>query len=277
MSQPYAEVIGDPIAHSKSPQIHGFWLDHIGMAADYRACHVRRERLADYFADRRQDNAWRGCNITVPHKEWVADLLDDVDDRVRAIGAVNTVYRDPSGRLIGTNTDVDGIAEAVSGTRLVGKDVCMIGAGGAARAACSFLSVSRCAKVTIIARNPQKACEVARATGIDATCVPFEPDSKPLFKTNLLINATQLGMTGQAPMPAFILDELAEMAPDALVFDMVYSPLETALLKAARQRGLRTSDGLTMLVGQAARAFELFFGQPAPRQHDAQLRLRLTK
>lgn len=276
MSLAYAEVIGDPIAHSKSPLIHGFWLEKLGIAADYRRCHVRADELPAYFTARRADPQWRGCNVTIPHKENIADLLDAVDDKVRHIGAANTVYRGEDGSLIGTNTDVDGVAEAVAGIELAGKDVCVIGAGGAARAAFSFLSTRRCACITVLARNPEKAVRVATGCGVFAAGVPFGPNSTAMSEASLLINATQLGMTGQEAMPEFVLAELAELAPDALVFDMVYAPLETALLKAASARGLRTVDGLAMLVGQAAVAFERFFGQPAPRQHDAELRSKLT-
>jgi predicted house-cleaning NTP pyrophosphatase (Maf/HAM1 superfamily) len=121
MTRAYAEVIGDPISHSKSPLIHGFWLEKLGIAADYRACHVPSQDLPAYLASRRADPHWRGCNVTIPHK-------------ALAIGAVNTVVPLPGGGLGGTNTDVDGVADAVGDLRLDGRHAVVIGAGGAARA-----------------------------------------------------------------------------------------------------------------------------------------------
>jgi len=276
MSKPYAEVIGDPIAHSKSPTIHGFWLAKLGIDADYRACHVRPEELAGYFARRREDANWRGCNVTIPHKEKVQPFLDEIDAKARAIGAVNTVYRDERGRLVGTNTDVDGVGEALGDLDLEGQEVCVIGAGGAARAAFAALAQRRCAPVFVIARNPDKARKVIDAFDMFGVTVPFEAGTPAFCEAMLLINATQLGMTGQEPMPGFVLSELSELAEGALVFDMVYAPLETDLLAAARRKGFATADGLVMLIGQAASAFARFFGQTPPRECDAELRGMLT-
>jgi shikimate dehydrogenase len=277
MTRPYAEVIGDPIAHSKSPAIHNFWLGKLGIDAQYRACHIGPEELADYFTRRRGDAQWRGCNVTIPHKEQVADYLDAVDARATMVGAVNTVYRAEDGCLIGANTDIDGVAEAIGDLDLTGQDVCVIGAGGAARAAFTLLAERRCAVMLVLARNPDKAVRVSAQCGSPGTGVTFAAGSTALCEAALLINATQLGMTGQESMPGFILDELTDLAEGALVFDMVYAPLETELLAAARRLGFRTADGLTMLIGQAAVAFEKFYGQPAPRQHDAELRELLTR
>jgi shikimate dehydrogenase len=275
MTRSYAEVIGDPINHSKSPIIHGFWLEKLGIEADYRACHVRPNELADYLARRRADANWRGCNVTIPHKEKVEPLLDWIDDKARAIGAVNTIYR-ANDRLIGTNTDVDGIEEALLDLVLEAREVCVIGSGGAARAAFAVLAKKRCALVRVLARNPNKAVKVADACGVFAVGVPFEAGSTALCDSILLINATQLGMVNQQRMPSFVLSELDELAQGALVFDMVYAPLETDLLIAARRKSIKTADGLVMLVGQAAEAFGCFFGQRPPRECDADLRALLV-
>ncbi len=277
MTRAYAEVIGDPIGHSKSPLIHNFWLSKLGIDAEYRACRVRPEGLADYFERRRDDAAWRGCNVTVPHKESVAALVDEADSRAFSIGAVNTVVRRADDRIAGTNTDVDGIADAVAGLELGGRHAVVIGAGGAARAAFAFLAERGCASVRVLARNPDRAIRAASASGLAIDVHSFNAaDSGALAGASMLINATQLGMIGQEPMPQSVLAGLADMAADALVFDMVYAPLDTRLLGAARELEMRTSDGLMMLIGQAARAFELFFGHPAPREHDADLRALLT-
>lgn len=278
MSRAYAEVIGDPIAHSKSPLIHNFWLGKLGIDAEYRACHVRPEQLADYFTSRREDAGWRGCNITIPHKQAVVPLLDECDPKASAVGAVNTVARKAGGILLGTNTDVDGVGEAVgvAASKLPGRHAVVIGAGGAARAAFTWLASRGCASVRVLARSPEKAAAAAGECGLAADVRVLQPDSGAFADAVLVINATQLGMKGQDAMPAFVCDELADAPPDALVFDMVYAPLETPLLRAAGQRGLRTADGLAMLIGQAAVAFEAFFGVPAPREHDTDLRALLT-
>lgn len=271
----YAEVIGDPVSHSKSPIIHGFWLAKLGIEDDYRQCHVRPAELADYLAKRREDATWRGCNVTIPHKEAIAALVDQRDTKATAIGAVNTVMRHPDGRLTGTNTDVDGVAEAVGLLPARGKAV-IIGAGGAARAAFAFLAAQPGLSARVLARSADRARRALADCRLEAELLPLEAGSNAFEDASLVINATQLGMAGQDPMPAFVLDGLARLRSDALVFDMVYAPLETELLKAARAGDLRTADGLTMLIGQAAVAFERFFGVAPPRDYDAELRAKLT-
>ena len=275
MSRAYAEVIGDPIAHSKSPLIHNFWLEKLGVEAEYRVCRVKPEELADYFARRCGDLQWRGCNVTIPHKELVGSFADAIDAKARAIGASNCVFRDDRGLLIATNTDVDGVADAIADVALAGADVCILGSGGAARAAFHALIGSRC-WLHVLARDPDKAIRVSSEAGYPGTGVRLESGHTAMVGASLFINATQLGMVGQEKMPPSVLTELPEMEERALVFDMVYAPLDTGLLSAARAQGLRTADGLVMLIGQAATAFERFFGQPAPREHDAELRAMLT-
>jgi shikimate dehydrogenase len=159
---------------------------------------------------------------------------------------------------------------------LKGQEVCVIGNGGAARAAFAALATKHCASVFLLARNPDKAVKAARDFDFLGVGVPFEPDSPALYEAMLLINATQLGMVGQDRMPGFILSELDDLGEGALVFDMVYAPLETDLLATARRKGIRTADGLVMLIGQAATAFERFFGRAPPRECDAELRAMLT-
>lgn len=274
-SRPYAEVIGDPIAHSKSPLIHNFWLEKLGIDAEYRAKRVRGEELEFYFNARKQDRDWRGCNVTIPHKEQVFGFADIVDEAAQAIGASNCLFRDSEHRLIATNTDVEGVRAAIGVLSLAGADVCVLGGGGAARAAFHALKGSRCS-LLVLARDPDKAARAAVEAGTSGRGVSLEAGNNALAGASLFINATQLGMVGQAAMPSHILSDLSDMAPGAMVFDMVYAPLETELLREARARGLVTVDGLEMLVAQAASAFELLFGQAPPREHDAELRRRLT-
>ncbi|MEZ5744634.1 MAG: shikimate dehydrogenase [Sphingomonadaceae bacterium] len=264
-------MIGDPIAHSKSPAIHGFWLEKLGSEADYRACHVRPDELQAYLSMRRDDSLWRGCNVTIPHKQAIIPLLDVIEEKARGVGAVNTVVRQADGVLLGTNTDVDGVAEAIAGFDPEKRAV-VLGSGGAARAAYACLAAAGCNNATIMARSADKALQAALETGLNARIVAFEEGTGVFDGAWLVINATQLGMTGQTAMPSFVLDELAAMGESGLVFDMVYAPLDTALLKAARTAGLRTSDGLEMLIGQAAHAFARFFDAMPPRECDTELR-----
>lgn len=269
MSRRYAEVIGDPIAHSKSPLIHGFWLNALGIDADYRATRVAPQQLADYFAERRADPAWCGCNITIPHK---IDALDHVEDRgdVRStIGAINLAARAEDGAIIGTNTDAGGFYDPISALDLAGQAVTVLGAGGAARAILFALARLGAGPVTILNRNPLKAAALLAHFGLKGNALPL---AAPLPPARLLVNASALGMAGQPPLDL----DLAPLGEETVVYDIVYAPLETPLLAAARMRGLATIDGLEMLIGQAALAFQILFDAEPPRDRDAELRARLV-
>jgi shikimate dehydrogenase len=267
--QVYAEVIGDPIAHSKSPVIHGFWLKALGIDAEYRKTHVTREGLADYFAERRADSDWRGCNITVPHKETALDFVEDPGDVRGSIGAINLAFRAGGGELIGTNTDAAGFYAPISGLDLTSKPVAVIGAGGAARAVLFALSRIGVGPVTILNRNPLKGAGLLASFRLKGNALKLDAALPPAA---LLVNASSLGMVGQPPLEI----DLSPLPDDALVYDVVYAPLETPLLAAADARGLDTVDGLDMLIGQAALAFELLFGAEPPRDRDDELRKLLT-
>lgn len=269
MSLPYAEVIGDPIAQSKSPLIHKFWLGRLGLEGDYRAHRVAPADLPAYIAARRTDPDWRGCNVTIPHKLAVLDLVGDPGGVRTSIGAMNTILRAGDGTLTGTNTDAAGFFAPLSGLDLAGQTAVVVGSGGAARAVLFALSKSDAARVVVLARNPLKGAALLAQFGLKGEAHPL---ARRLPAAALLINATSLGMTGQPPLSL----DLGPLPPHALVYDIVYAPLVTPLLAAAAERGLETIDGLEMLVGQAALAFELFFGAPAPREHDAELRALLT-
>ncbi len=266
---PYAEVIGDPIAQSKSPLIHGTWLADLGIAASYRACHVRPDELADYIARRRDDPDWRGCNVTIPHKIQVLDHVADPGGVRASIGAANTIARDATGALFATNTDAGGFFAPIADAGLAGKPVVVIGAGGAARAVLFALAQMGVGPVTVLNRNVLKASMLLAAFGLKGKALPL---GSPLPPAALLVNASALGMAGQEPLDI----DLAPLPADAIVYDLVYSPLVTDLIAQAEDRGLATVDGLEMLVGQAALAFELFFGAPPPEGDDEALRARLT-
>lgn len=269
MTQPYAEVIGDPIGHSKSPIIHGFWLKALGHDAAYRACHVLPDGLADYFATRRSDPAWRGCNITVPHKIAALDHVADPGNIRSTIGAINTVARDEQGICFGTNTDAAGFYAPIAEIDLTGAPIVVIGAGGAARAVLFALSRLGVGPVTVLNRNVLKAAALLARFGLKGAALPLESALPPAA---LVVNASTLGMVGQPPL-VIDLDPLPE---DAIIYDLVYAPLETPLLKAARARGLDSVDGLEMLISQAALAFEILFGIEPPRDEDESLRALLS-
>jgi shikimate dehydrogenase len=266
---PYAEVIGDPIAQSKSPTIHNFWLDALGINGSYRREHVESGELAAYIERRRADPDWRGCNVTMPHKAAVMDLVDDPGDVRATIGAMNTLVRQPDGSLIGTNTDAAGFYAPLAEVDLEGAPVIIVGAGGAARAVLFALARAHVGHVTILNRSPLKAMGLVASFGLKGDVLPL---TAPLPPAALLVNASSLGMAGQPPLDL----DLAGLADDAIVYDLVYSPLRTALLAAAEARGLDTVDGLDMLIGQAALAFELFFGAAPPEGRDDELRALLA-
>ena len=261
--EPFAEVIGDPIAQSKSPLIHKHWLGLLDIEADYFRTRVAPTDLNAFLQGRRAEEDWRGCNVTVPHKEAVVALIDELDASAAAVGAVNCIVP-REGRLVGFNTDVDGIAAALDGTELEERSAILIGAGGAARAAVAYLAGRNPERLTVLARDPMKAESLrALAPRIAFEFQPFESVNAPVDPV-AIINASPLGMVGSAAMPEGLLAAMAARASGATVFDMVYNPLETPFLASGRAAGGHAVDGLTMLIGQAQRAFELFFGQLAP-------------
>jgi shikimate dehydrogenase len=283
-ARPYAEVIGDPIVQSKSPAIHGFWLAELGIAADYRAAHVTAAGLADYLASRRADRAWRGCNVTMPHKQAVMPLLDAIDPLAARVGAVNTIVRGSDGRLTGHNTDVPGFLEPLQ--PLLAREhlfrmARVIGTGGAARAIIAGLA-GHSLVIVLAGRNPAKARALLDELdpGGEHHTVDLAHFAEPTDFAfddragccDLVVNASLLGMAGQSPL-AF---DWSHAPPGSVAYDIVTSPLDTQFLKDARAAGLRTIDGLAMLIGQADHAFAHFFGQRPPRQRDDELRRRIT-
>ncbi|CAN5364769.1 shikimate dehydrogenase [soil metagenome] len=264
----YAEVIGDPIGHSKSPLIHGFWIEALGLDARYERRHVLPGDLAGYFAERRGDRDWRGCNITIPHKQAALDHVGDPGGVRQSIGAINTVLHQPDATLIGTNTDAAGFYAPITDRDLAGKPVAVIGAGGAARAVLFALSRAGVGPVTLLNRNVLKGAALLAAFGLKGKALPLGSALPPAA---LVVNTSALGMVGQPPLTI----DLSPLPDDAIVYDIVYAPIETELLAQADARGLETIDGLEMLVGQAAVAFELFFGAAPPRERDEDLRALL--
>ena len=279
----FAEVIGDPIQQSKSPLIHGFWIEKLGLDAEYGRAHITPPNLAEYIATARRQENWRGCNVTMPHKQAVIPLLDQLDPLAKQIGAVNTVVKQADGSLHGYNTDVAGFLEPLSKTlaeKHLFRMARILGTGGAARAIVAGLAKEGFTLV-LAGRNTDKARSL-----IDLLAPAGEHHIAPLdhFATptdfafddrdgccDLVINASPLGMRGQ-PELRF---DFSHAPPGSIVYDIVTDPIETPFLKAANEAGLPTIDGYAMLIGQAAAAFELFFGAAPPRGYSDELRKRL--
>jgi shikimate dehydrogenase len=249
-----AGVLGWPVAHSRSPLLHGTWLERHGVDGAYLPLPVRPERFADSVRAL-ADLGFRGANVTIPHKEAAFAVCDRVAPSAERAGAVNTlVFRD--GRIEGSNTDGFGFAEncaqSVPGWRAAAGPAVLLGAGGAARAIAAALLDAGCPRLVLVNRTPARAEALARGLG-----GPVEvAERPPLAEASLLVNTTSLGMAGQ---PALELD-ISPLPAGAVVADIVYVPLETPLLAAARARGLPAVDGLGMLLHQARPGFEAWFG-----------------
>jgi shikimate dehydrogenase len=278
----FAEVIGDPIAHSKSPLIHKFWLEKLGLGGDYRATRVAGGDLPEFLSGRAADPDWAGCNVTIPHKQAMLPLVK-AEETAAKIGAINIVARagDGSGSLVGYNSDSQGFLEPLRpllADRHLFRMARIFGAGGAARAVVHALAAEGFTLV-LAARDFARAEALLAEVGGEHHAVSLSHFAAPTdFRfdgrsglLDLLVNTTPLGMAGQPPLPI----HWSHVPPGSLVYDLVYDPVETALLREARMRGHRTITGLDMLIGQAAIAFQIFFGRPAPREHDAELRERL--
>ena len=280
----YAEVIGDPIAQSKSPAIHGFWIDKLGLDAEYRAHRVPECGLADYLEARRADPNWRGCNVTMPHKQAVIPLLDRLDPLAAKIGAVNTIVPE-DGVLVGYNTDAGGFLEPLRSLldrQHLFRMARVLGTGGAARAIVAALATENVV-IVLAGRDPGKARALldeldpsGEHHAVDLT--HFAEPTDFAFDDragccDLVVNASPLGMRGQPPL-AF---DWSQAPPGSVAYDIVTDPVETRFLADARAAGFATIDGLAMLIGQAAAAFEMFFGIAPPRAYDAELRERLLR
>lgn len=259
-------LIGYPTEHSLSPIIHGYWMKQHGIVGDYKLFTTPSARLRQTVLHMRK-KAMQGFNITVPHKESVLEYLDEVDVVGTRIGAVNTV-KIAGEKLIGTNTDAYGFIENLKRDGVLPdiSNVVLLGAGGAARAAVVALKEAGAGKITLQNRTFETAGKLAEEFGVDAT--EWDMRGEILADATLLVNTTSLGMKQQPALPL----SLQHLPEAATVADIVYNPLETSLLKAARTRGNAAIDGLGMLLFQAQKAFALWHGiEPAVdkalRQH----------
>jgi shikimate dehydrogenase len=250
-------LIGWPAAHSRSPLIHHYWLRTLGIEGGYNIEAVPPEGFAE-FVLHLSTHGFAGANVTIPHKER-ALALSVPDARARAVGAANTLWYDGN-ELRSTNTDVEGFINNLDacapGWDQAG-DVLVLGAGGSSRAVVFGLAERGIARIHLANRTPARAEALAVLFGAQVHPVAWDAIPELLPRIGLLVNTTSLGMHGQ---PALDLDT-ALLPPQAVVADLVYVPLETPLLAAARAHGLKTADGLGMLLHQAVRGFELWFGQ----------------
>ncbi len=252
-----AFVVGHPIAHSRSPKIHGHWLKRYGIDGSYAPLDVAPADFGDFLKGLAA-GGFAGGNVTIPHKEAAFALAERRDEAAAAIGAVNTLWFE-EGRLVGGNTDAHGFAanldERAPGWTANGPAL-VLGAGGAARAVIHALKQRGVTEIRIVNRTMERARELADRFGAGVSAHPLAAAAEFLPETGLLINTTSLGMGGKGELPV----DPSAMPDAAIVTDIVYVPLETPLLAAARARGLKTVDGLGMLLHQAVPGFERWFG-----------------
>ncbi len=254
---PAACLIGWPAAHSRSPLIHHHWLRKLGIAGGYVIEAVPPDELQD-FVFRLALRGFVGANVTIPHKQRVLKLSKP-DERAQAVGAANTLWF-ADGELCSTNTDVEGFLnnlDACAPGWDAAEEVLVLGAGGAARAVVFGLLERGIQRVHLANRTIARAEALADQFGDKVLPVAWEAFGDLLPRAKLLVNTTSLGMHGQEALDL----DVGKLPDDALVSDLVYVPLETPLLVAAKARGLKTADGLGMLLHQAVRGFELWFGR----------------
>ena len=252
-----AFVCGHPIKHSRSPLIHGYWLRHFGIDGSYEAIDMAPSGFADFLIGLGA-SGFAGGNLTIPHKEAAFAAVSHRDLAAEAIGAVNTVWLD-NGELYGGNTDAEGfLANLDDRSRNwdTGKSALVLGAGGAARAVVHALQTRGFTDIRIPNRTEDRALELADHFGRTVSAFSLEAVNELAPDVSLVVNTTALGMAGDMSLPM----DVDRLASNSVVTDIVYVPLETPLLAAARARGLKTVDGLGMLLHQAVPGFERWFG-----------------
>jgi shikimate dehydrogenase len=259
-----AGIMGWPVAHSRSPVLHGFWLDETGIDGAYLPLPVPPQHIEQALRAL-PILGFRGCNLTIPHKQTALAVVDRVEQLARRIGAVNTIVVGPDGSLEGRNTDAFGFCEslrdAVPAWRAVAGPAAILGAGGAARAVVAALTDAGVDEIRIVNRTLARAEAVAGDLAMPKTKITihsWDEVGGALRDAGLLVNATSLGMAGE---PALMLD-LSPLPPSTPVVDIVYVPLETDLLAVARRHGHPVVDGLGMLLHQGRPGFEAWFGTP---------------
>jgi shikimate dehydrogenase len=259
-----AGIMGWPVTHSRSPALHNFWIDEHGIDGAYLPLAVRPEHLEQALRAL-PALGFRGCNLTLPHKQAALTIVDRVDPLARRIGAINTMVVAADGSLEGSNTDVFGfrenLRERAPDWKASAGPAIVLGAGGAARAIVAALIEARAEEIRLVNRTLARAERLAADLASSTTRITIHPWSERdtvQRDAGLLVNTTSLGMSGEAELDT----DLALLPQRAVVIDIVYVPLETALLTAAKQRGNPTVDGLGMLLHQGRPGFEAWFGSP---------------
>lgn len=257
---PLVAVLGSPVAHSKSPLLHGFWLKQFGIQGHYVPIDVMAADL-DQVLQTLPKMGFVGANVTLPHKEKILSIADQISDRAALIGAANTLVFQPDGKLYADNTDgygfIENIRQHAPDWQAKDGPALVLGAGGAARAIVSALLEAGAPEVRISNRTRARADQIKSDFGGRVGVVDWVKAGAEIEYAHTLVNTTSLGMTGKSALTV----SLDKLNPETLVTDIVYSPLETELLKAARSKGCRVVDGLGMLIHQAVPGFQRWFGQ----------------
>ncbi|MFZ2295327.1 MAG: shikimate dehydrogenase [Polaromonas sp.] len=254
-----AGVMGWPVSHSRSPTLHNYWIKHYGLTGAYVLLPVEPGNLPAALKGL-SALGFAGCNVTLPHKVAAMQLVDRVDPVARRIGAINTIVVEKDGSLSGFNNDgfgyIQSLLDAQPDWRVDAGPIMVLGAGGAARAVVVSLAERGAKEIRLCNRSFGKAQDLAREFGAPVRAIPWEERHEALADIALLVNTTNQGMTGQSPLEL----SLDRLPRHALVSDVIYIPMETPLLVAARQRGNPTVNGLGMLLNQARPAFKAWFG-----------------
>ncbi|HSG63407.1 MAG TPA: shikimate dehydrogenase [Gammaproteobacteria bacterium] len=254
-----AAVMGWPVMHSRSPLMHNYWFGQLGLAGSYVPLAIEPGKLEPALRAL-HPLGFAGCNLTIPHKEDAMAIVDEVDEVARAIGAISCVVVRADGSLFGTNNDwrgfIDNLKQEQPGWRADTGPIAVIGAGGGSRAVCYGLLREGAPEIRLVNRTQARAEAIAAELGGPITVLPWSARHDALDGVAMVVNATSQGMAGQPPL-ALKLDRLPR---DALAADIIYIPLETPFLAAARTRGNRTANGLGMLLHQGRPAWRLWFG-----------------
>ncbi len=257
---PLVAVLGSPVAHSKSPLLHGFWLKQFGIQGHYVPIDVMAADL-EQVLQTLPKMGFVGANVTLPHKEKILSIADQISDRAALIGAANTLVFQRDGKIYADNTDgygfIENIRQHAPDWQAKDGPALVLGAGGAARAIVSALLEAGAPEVRISNRTRARADQIKSDFGGRVGIVDWVKAGAEIEYAHTLVNTTSLGMTGKSALTV----SLDKLNPETLVTDIVYSPLETELLKAARSKGCRVVDGLGMLIHQAVPGFQRWFGQ----------------
>src|SRR5436309_4344470 len=254
-----AGVMGWPVMHSRSPMLHNYWFKQHDLAGTYVPLAIRPEGLAAALRALRA-LGFAGCNLTIPHKEEAMTVVEEVDGLARSIGAISCVVVRPDGALAGTNNDCYGFIQNVRqeqpGWRVDAGPIVVVGAGGGSRAVCYGLAEAGAKEIRLVNRTFERAKKMAEDFAGPIKALPWEQRHEVLDGAAMVVNTTNQGMLGQSPLDI----KLDKLPARALAVDIIYIPLETPFLRAARERGNTTINGLGMLLHQGRPAWRAWFG-----------------